>query len=150
MKSRYNIPVGFSDHSVEPMIAPILAIGLGARIIEKHFTLDRKLPGPDHPFALIPSELELMIKSIRYAESALGSGRKEILKEELELRKFATRAIQAIREISKGEILKEGVNIDVLRPGGRMRGLEPRFLGLVQGKKATKDIKIGDGITEYK
>ncbi len=149
MKSRYNIPIGFSDHSIEPIIAPILAIGLGARIIEKHFTLDRNLPGPDHPFALIPDELDLMIKSIRYAESALGSGKKEILKEELELRKFATRSIQAIKEILKGEILCEGINIDILRPGNKVRGIEPRFLELVQGKKATKNIKIGDGITEY-
>jgi N-acetylneuraminate synthase len=149
MKSRYNLPVGLSDHSMEPIIAPILAIGLGATMIEKHFTLDRNLPGPDHPFALIPSELELMIKSIRNVELAKGSGKKEILKEELELHRFATRSIQAIRNISKGEVLQEGVNFDVLRPGNRIRGIEARFLETVNGKKATKDIAIGDGITEY-
>jgi len=149
MKSRYNFPVGLSDHSMEPIIAPILAIGLGATMIEKHFTLDRNLPGPDHPFALIPSELELMIKSIRNVELAKGSGKKEVLKEELELCRFATRSIQAIRNISKGEVLQEGVNFDVLRPGNRIRGIEARFLETVNGKKATKDIAIGDGITEY-
>jgi len=149
MKSRYNFPVGLSDHSMEPIIAPILAVGLGATMIEKHFTLDRKLSGPDHPFALIPSELELMIKSIRNAELAKGTGKKEILKEELELRRFATRSIQAIKNISKGEVLQEGINFDVLRPGNRIRGMEARFLETVNGKKATKDIAIGDGITEY-
>jgi len=149
MKSRYNLPVGLYDHSMEPILAPILAIGLGATMIEKHFTLDRNLPGPDHPFALISSELELMIKSIRNVELAKGSGKKEILKEELELRRFATRSIQAIRNISKGEVLQEGVNFDVLRPGNRIRGIEARFLETVNGKKATKDIAIGDGITEY-
>ena len=126
-----------------------MAIGLGVTIIEKHFTLDRSLPGPDHPFALIPSELELMIQSIRKAEKSKGSGKKEILPEETELRRFATRSIQAIKNISKGDILQEGVNFEVLRPGNRTRGLEPRFLLEINGRKATKDIKIGDGITEY-
>jgi len=149
MKSRYQLPVGLSDHSMDPIIAPILAIGFGATIIEKHFTMDRNLPDPDHPFALIPSELELMIKSIRIAEKAKGNGKKEILREELELRHFATRAIQAIRDISKGEVLQEGINFDILRPGSRIRGMEPRFLETINGKKATKDIKKGDGITEY-
>lgn len=149
MRERYKIPIGFSDHSIEPVIAPVLAVGLEACVIEKHFTLDRNLSGPDHPFALIPSELDLMIRSIRHAESSLGSDKKKILKEELELRQFATRAIQAIRNISKGETLQEGVNFDILRPGNRIRGIEPRFLETVEGKKATSDIKIGDGITDY-
>ena len=149
MKSRYNVPIGFSDHSMETIIAPILAVGLGATFIEKHFTLDRKLAGPDHPFALEPHELELMVRSIRNAENAKGSGIKEILSEELELRKFATRAIQAIRDISKGEILQEGINFEVLRPGNRSRGIEPRYLEDLQGKKAIKDIKKGEGIQDY-
>jgi N,N'-diacetyllegionaminate synthase len=149
MAARYNLPVGLSDHSIDPIIAPVAAVCLGARIIEKHFTLDRNLPGPDHPFALVPSELELMIKSIRQAEKALGSGEKVILKEEIELRRFATRAIQAIKDIKKGETLQEGINFEVLRPGNRLRGIEPRFLHIINGKKAKTDIKLGDGITEY-
>jgi N-acetylneuraminate synthase len=149
MKSRYDLPVGLSDHSIEPIIAPLVAVGFGATIIEKHFTLDRNLPGPDHPFALIPSELELMVKSIRNAEKTKGTGKKEILNEELELRRFATRAIQAIKDIKKGEILKEGINFEVLRPGNRIRGLEPRFIATINGKKAKAEIKRGDGITEY-
>ena len=79
MKLRYDLPVGFSDHSTDPITAPILSIGLGSTVIEKHFTLSRFLPGPDHAFALEPTELESMIHAIRESESALGSGTKEIL-----------------------------------------------------------------------
>jgi len=149
MKEKYNLPVGLSDHSMDPIIAPLISVGMGGTIIEKHFTLDRNLPGPDHPFALIPTELETMVKSIRNADLTKGSGRKEILDEELELHKFATRALQATKNISKGEILREGINFDVLRPGNRSRGLDARFLQQVNEKKAKYDIKIGEGITEF-
>lgn len=149
MKSRFNLPVGLSDHSIDPIIAPLVSIGLGATIIEKHFTLNRNLPGPDHSFALEPIELENMISSIRKANLTKGTGRKEILKEEQELRQYATRSIQAIRKITKGEILQEGINIDVLRPGNQKRGLGAKFLLEVNGRRATKDIEIGEGITEY-
>lgn len=149
MKQRYGLAVGLSDHSTDPIVGPILAIGLGATIIEKHFTLDRNLPGPDHPFALNPDELNLMIKAIRNADKAKGNGTKQILQEETELRKFATRSIQAIRNIHKGDVLHEGYNIEVLRPGNRSRGLDARFISQVNGKLATKDIKIGDGIVDF-
>lgn len=149
MKERYKVPVGLSDHSLDPIVGPLVSIGFGATIIEKHFTLNRNLPGPDHPFALIPNELELMIKMIRLAEKSRGDGDKKILEVEKELRRFATRSIQAIKNISKGETLKEGYNFDVLRPGNRTRGLEPRFLYDINGKIATKSYKVGDGITEF-
>lgn len=149
IKSRYKVPVGLSDHSVDPIIGPLLAIGFGATIIEKHFTLDRSLPGPDHKFALIPLELELMIKSIRMADSAKGNGNKEILNEEIELANFAKRSIQAITKISKGEILQEGKNFDILRPGTRKKGLSPKFLTSISGKRAKTDIEAGDGVLEY-
>jgi len=149
MKNSYNIPVGFSDHSIDPVIAPLMAVGLGAKIIEKHFTVDKNLPGPDHAFALDPKELELMISSIRKASASKRNGKKEILEVENELRRFASRSIQATKNISKGEILHEGENFDILRPGNRSRGKEARFLDEVEGKKATKDIEEGEGITEY-
>ncbi|MFN3655145.1 MAG: N-acetylneuraminate synthase family protein [Candidatus Nitrosotenuis sp.] len=149
MKKRYNVPIGLSDHSMDPIIGPLVAVGLGATVIEKHFTLDRTLPGPDHPFALTPSELELMVKMIRLAEKAKGSGEKKILEEELELRQFATRALQATKNIKKGDVLKEGHNFDVLRPGNRTRGIEARFVLEVNGKKAARDYKAGEGITDF-
>ncbi len=150
MKSRYNLPVGFSDHSIDPIIAPIMSIGLGATVIEKHFTLDRSLPGPDHSFALIPIELESMIHAIRESEKVLGLGIKEILDDEKELRSFATRSVQAITDISKGEILREGINFEILRSGNCSRGAEPRFLETINGKISLKDIKKDEGIIEYK
>jgi len=149
IQKRYDLPVGLSDHSLDPVIAPIISIGLGATIIEKHFTLSKDLKGPDHSFALNPEELNQMIKAIRMAEKAKGLGIKEILPEEIELKKFAIRSLQAICNIKKGEILLEGRNFDVLRPGNRKRGTEARYLSEVNGKKATKDIEMGDGIIDY-
>jgi len=148
MKERYNLPIGFSDHSMDPIVAPICAIGLGATFIEKHFTLDRNLPGPDHPFALNPSELKIMIDNIRKADRAKGSGEKRVLEEEEELRLAGKRAIQATKEIKKGERLSEGVNFDILRPGRKIRGLSPIFLDSVEGKKSKEDVKVGEGIKE--
>jgi N-acetylneuraminate synthase len=149
IKSRYGVPVGLSDHSVEPLLAPILAVGYGATIIEKHFTVDKNLPGPDHKFALIPSELEMMVHLIRNADKAKGSGNKEILDDEKELKQFATRSLQAIQNIAKGDVLKEGINFAILRPGKQLRGLDARFLHKVEGKKAKQNIQVGQGITDY-
>lgn len=149
LKTKYNVPVGLSDHSMDPIIAPLIAIGLGATIIEKHFTLDKNLSGPDHQFALDPNELRIMIKTIRTADKSKGSGDKKILDVEKELHQFASRSLQATRKIKKGEILVEGENFDVLRPGNRNRGLEARFLDIVNGKKAKKDVSIGDGIEDF-
>ena len=149
LRKKYDVPVGLSDHSINPIIAPLIAIGYGATIIEKHFTLDKKLPGPDHPFALEPSELKQMIESIRKAEKTIGDGQKIILEEEKELWDFAKRSIQATRDISKGDILKEGYNFDVLRSGNMSHGLDAKFLETIQSKKAKSDIKCGEGITEF-
>ena len=149
MKSRYNLPVGFSDHSVDPITAPLVSIGLGATVIEKHFTLDKNLSGPDHFFALTPNELKQMIDSIRNTELAYGTGKKEVLEEEVKTRKFAKRSLQAIADISKGDILELGINFDILRPGDRLRGLEARFVTDIIGKKSKLDVAKGDGINEY-
>jgi N,N'-diacetyllegionaminate synthase len=149
LKSKYGLPVGFSDHSLDPIVGPLLSVGFGATIVEKHFTMDKSLSGPDHMFALDPDELKLMIDSIRNADAAKGNSIKQVLNVELELQKFATRSIQATKNISKGDILFEGENFDILRPGNRIRGLDAKFLDIVNGKKATKDISIGDGILDY-
>lgn len=149
LKEKYRLPIGLSDHSLDPVLASILAMGFGATVIEKHFTSDKHLPGPDHQFALNPDELEQMITSIRKADLSKGKGIKEVLEQERELRNFAKRSLQATHDIKKGEIFQEGKNFDVLRPGNRVRGLDARFLTQVNGKKATNDIPKGDGITEY-
>lgn len=147
MKKKYKIPIGLSDHSLDPIIAPLTAIGLGATIIEKHFTIDKNAKGPDHKFALNPDELNTMIRSIRLADRTKGDGIKKILNEEKELRKYAVRSVQAIREIRKGEKLIENFNIAVLRPGNQKRGADAKFLVKIIGKKSRKKIKIGEGIS---
>ena len=144
----FDIDVGLSDHSTSPIIGPITATALGASVIEKHFTLDKKLPGPDHSFALNPSELKEMVIAIRNAEKSLGNGKKIILEEELELRDYAQRTIQCIKTISKGDVLVEGENIDILRSGKQKKGIHPRFLEEMKQVKATRNIPIGEGITQ--
>jgi N-acetylneuraminate synthase len=138
-----------SDHSTDPVLAPTVAVALGATVIEKHFTIDRRLPGPDHPFALEPDELAYMVKAIRSAAEALGDGVKEVKPAELELRGFAVRAIHATRFIGAGEELVEGLNLDVLRPGRRSPGLHPRHLDSLAGRRAARDIEAGAGIAAH-
>ena len=146
LKKKYNVPVGLSDHSINPILAPTLAIGLGATIIEKHFTLNKKFNGPDHSFALSPKEFKQLIKTIRESQKALGDGDKKILKDEEELRKFATRSIQAIKNIEKNEVFEEGKNINILRSGNQKRGEDARFLTKILKKKSKRKIKLGDGV----
>jgi len=148
LKNKFKVPVGLSDHSVDPIIGPVTAVALGASIIEKHFTLNKNLPGPDHAFALNPEQLKLMVKAIRDCEQCIGTGQKIVLEDENELRNFAQRGIQAIQTIKTGDILKDGQNIDILRPGKKTKGLHPKFLIEIDGKKATKSIQLGDGIQE--
>lgn len=143
---RYNVPAGLSDHSSEPVTGPVAAVALGARIIEKHFTLDRGLKGPDHRFALEPLELKAMVRAIRDCEKALGDGKKRVLPEERELRDFAQRGLQALKNIKKGEKFIEGENIGILRPGKQKKGLHPRFLEKLRGKRSQKFIPAGMGI----
>lgn len=146
MKHKYKIPVGLSDHSIDPAVGPISAVALGATIIEKHFTLDKGLSGPDHKFALNPVELKKMIQSIRDAQKTLGDGKKHILNVEKELKDFAVRRIQAIRPIRKGEKIIEGYNIDILRPGKRTKGAYARFLSKINGRVSNRTIKLGEGV----
>lgn len=143
---RYHIPVGLSDHSRDPIVAPVCATALGASIIEKHFTLNNRLPGPDHAFALTPCELKSMVVAIRKAERSLGTNSKIIQKDEQELRRFARRSLQAKLAIKRDDILVEGINIDILRPGNKTQGLHPKFIFEVNGKKARRNIDIGEGI----
>jgi sialic acid synthase SpsE len=112
MDSRYK--TGFSDHTTS-LLTPALAVAAGATVIEKHYTLNRSLPGPDHPFALEPDELKLMVDYIRYAERCMGSKQENVISSsEREFGK-AMRSVVAIRDINSGEILTEE-NITTKRP----------------------------------
>jgi len=146
LRQRFGVPAGFSDHSRDPIVGPVAAVALGATVIEKHFTIDNRLPGPDHPFALEPEELTAMVRAIRFAEKVSGDSVKAVGSHEIELRSFAVRAIQATRDLEPGDLLVEGQNIDVLRPGKRSIGMHPRNLDALQGRRAARRIPAGEGI----
>lgn len=115
LKCAFNLTVGFSDHT--PGIAiPVAAVALGAQIIEKHFTLDKSMSGPDHKASLEPDELNEMVKSIREVELALGSTKKLVTRSELANKKVARRILVANKIIKKGDILSED-NVSVKRSG---------------------------------
>jgi N-acetylneuraminate synthase len=146
LKRQYGVVAGLSDHSRDPVIGPVTAVAEGARVIEKHFTLANDLPGPDHAFALTPPELTQMVAAIRDAEAAMGSGVKTVLPEEEELADYARRGLQAIRAISKGEVLHESEAFAILRPGQQALGAHPKHLADVEGKRAARDIAEGEGL----
>lgn len=146
LKERFHVPVGLSDHSRDPTIAPIAAVALGATVIEKHFTTDNSLPGPDHAFAITPEELHSMVNAIRQTEIILGSPAKMIDPSEMELRFYARRGLQAISNIKKGDLLQENVNIAILRPGKQSLGVHSKYLDDVIGKHAKRDIHLGSGL----
>lgn len=146
LKEMFHVPVGLSDHSQDPFIAPLGAVAMGATVIEKHFTLDRTLKGPDHKFAVNAEELKQLVSSIRDLEKMLGSGFKKVEIEENELLHFARRRLQAIRPIKKGEKLEEGVNFNILRPGKNKAGADPSELPKINGSIAQQDYAAGEGI----
>jgi N-acetylneuraminate synthase len=146
LRARYGVPTGLSDHSREPAIAPAAAVALGASIIEKHYTLDNRLPGADHPFALEPDELQTMVATIRATERARGHAGKQIAAAERELYAFARRGLQATRRIEEGEVMRLGDNVAILRPGKRSLGAHPRHLATIEGRRARRAIAIGEGV----
>jgi N,N'-diacetyllegionaminate synthase len=131
--------VGYSDHTAGIEVA-IAAAALGATVIEKHFTLDKKLPGPDHNASLEPKELKAMISSIRNIEIALGDGIKRLTPSEA-LNKFVARkSLVAIKDIKVGEVFSVE-NISAKRPG---TGLSPMTWESVIGRKAARDFLIDE------
>lgn len=148
MSSYFGLPVGLSDHTVDPVAAPTAAVALGATVIEKHFTMNKSFDGPDHSFALEPNELKMMVSAIRQTEQMLGHRIKRVAQEELELFYFARRGLQAIKPIKTGDLFVEDGNVAILRPGKQKIGVHPRFLDELVGKKATRDIPLGDGVQQ--
>lgn len=130
---------GLSDHTRDPTAAPMAATALGAVVIEKHFTLSNRLPGPDHAFAVEPDELTRLVQAVRRTEAVLGSGEKLIQNEEQELYTFARRSVFAIRDIRAGEPFTRD-NVDVLRNGKLGPGLTPAELDRVLQSVAKRDL----------
>lgn len=136
LKDAFKLPVGYSDHTIGTEV-PIAAASLGAVVIEKHFTLDKDMEGPDHRVSLNPKELKDMVQSIRNIEKAMGDGIKRCNKNEKNTRFFARKSIVAKREIKAGEKLSLE-NLTFKRPE---KGLSPVYIDMVVGKRAIKTIQ---------
>lgn len=139
MKRALGVEVGYSDHT-HGIEIPIAAVALGARIIEKHFTLDRNLPGPDHKASLEPHQLKAMIEGIRNIEVALGDGIKRPSTSEFKNKPIARKSIVAAKEIKAGDLLTED-NLAVKRPG---TGISPMQWDLVIGRTAKRNFGIDE------
>lgn len=138
LRDSFHLPVGYSDHSLGTLV-PLAAIAMGASIIEKHFSLDRSLPGPDHPFALEPHELKRMIRDIRLLEKTMGNGIKHATINERNIIPIGRRSLVASQDIPKGTTLSREM-IKILRPA---KGIAPKYLDLVLGRKTKVDILEG-------
>jgi N,N'-diacetyllegionaminate synthase len=143
MKETLNVEVGYSDHTLGIEVS-IAAVALGATVIEKHFTLDRNLPGPDHKASLEPDELNSMVTQIRNIEQALGDGVKRPMPSELENIDLIRRSIVAKCSIRQGEIFSE-LNLSVKRPG---TGISPMAWDRIIGTEARRDFDEDELINE--
>jgi N,N'-diacetyllegionaminate synthase len=140
LRATLGVPVGLSDHSTHPFFAAAAAVARGACVIEKHFTLDRNLPGPDHSYALEPGELKTLVEAVRNIEQALGSTEKTVRDVESELTNyrrsiFTTRAVEAGQRFTRD-------NLAILRrTGSPDTGLAPKRFDDVLGKSAAADLE---------
>lgn len=139
-EKKFDVKVGLSDHTLG-IIAPIVATSLGAKIIEKHFILNKKIGGPDASFSLDKSEFAKMVKAVREAEMALGEVTYDLTDRQVKGKGFS-RSLYAIKEIKSGEIFNDK-NIKSIRPGF---GLHPKYFDQIMGKKSKVQIQRGDRI----
>ena len=135
LQEKFKIPVGFSDHSVGSNAA-IIALALGARLFEKHFTLSKKMPGPDHKASMDPKEFKHYVNKIKLAHQMLGKPLKKIWPEELEMKKISSKSITFRHNLSKNSKIKIS-DIVMKRPGYGLNGF---FIKKILGKKLKKDI----------
>jgi N-acetylneuraminate synthase len=143
LAATFGLPVGLSDHSAGIAVA-IAAVARGAVMIEKHFTLDKSLPGPDHKASLEPAELKLMVQSIKEVELALGFPEKVPASSELQNRAVVRRSLTAARDIKAGEVFNTD-NLTVKRPG---TGVTPMNYWEYLGKKAKRDYKADEMVRQ--
>lgn len=141
LKEAFKCQVGYSDHTMGTEI-PVAAVAMGAEIIEKHFTLDRTMEGPDHKASLEPAELKLMVEQIRHIEAGLGDGIKRPNKSEAENAKVVQKSILAKRPIKQGETLTE----DMLVAKRAGEGISAKYWDMVVGAYAIRDFEIDEPI----
>jgi N,N'-diacetyllegionaminate synthase len=142
MRKEFNVETGYSDHTLGIEV-PVAAVALGATVIEKHFTLDRNMSGPDHLASLEPEELKSMVHAIRNIEQALGSSDKKPSLSEIKNKAIARKSIHLARDKNAGEILQAD-DLEMLRPGD---GISPMKIAEVTGKKLTKHLTAGHKLT---
>lgn len=142
MRVAFGCPVGYSDHTLGIEV-PIAVAAREGKLLEKHFTFDRELPGPDHRFALDPEELKTMVSGVRTVENALGVAWKGPTDSELVHKRRGCRSLHAKVDIAMGVEIREEM-ITILRPAA---GLHPRYLFVVSGRKPKRDICAGEPIT---
>ena len=138
LHAEFDLPAGYSDHTVGIEVA-IGAAALGATVIEKHFTLDRTLPGPDHKASLEPDELAQMVRAIRTVELALGSAQKTPAPSELAVRDVVRRSVTTTRNMAAGELIA-AQDLALRRPG---TGIPPRHIERVAGRRAARSLPAG-------
>ena len=141
IKKTFNLPVGYSDHTVDDT-APIIAVAKGAKVIEKHFTLNKDQKGADHKISLEPREFNIMVEKIRTAEKMLGSRTINLNKEIKKKRNMYLRFLTAKKEIKKGDIFTLE-NIGFFRHNKKEKGLEPKYFFKIKNKKSKKKIIKG-------
>jgi N-acetylneuraminate synthase len=137
-QSAFDVLTGYSDHSPGHVVA-LASVVIGGRVVEKHFTLNKKDKGPDHPHSMEPDEFKFMVDSIREVERAMGSTHKEVVEEERETVYVQRRCLYANRDIPKGHIMTEE-DIDVLRPA---LGIPPKYKRVIAGKVCKENIAKG-------
>jgi N,N'-diacetyllegionaminate synthase len=142
MADRFGIPVGYSDHTIGHEVA-LAAIALGACVLEKHVTLDRTLPGPDHRASLEPSELAELIRSARTVEASLGDGVKRPTESELANRSIARRSLHAAADLAAGTVVADEMLV-ALRPGS---GIPPSRIAEVVGRKLARPVAAGEQLS---
>lgn len=149
LMKKFDIPVGLSDHSREPYIGPVGAVALGAKLIEKHYTTDNALPGPDHDFAILDHELIELVKQVRMMEESLGKESKAVETFEKELYEFTRPGIFTSRALSAGEKISKD-DLVVLREGKTFSHdiVTAEFMDTVIGKEALHAIAADTGITK--
>lgn len=141
LKEKYPYPVGFSDNGGD-LLVPVISIALGSKIIEKHFTIDQKLSGPDHKFSTNPKQFQQLVFNIRNTEKMLGDGIKKCQPSELINRVEARRSVTALKIISKNSKIQRHM-INLKRPA---KGIDPRYFEKVIGKIAKKVIKADESL----
>ena len=141
MKAKFNVTPGFSDHTLG-IVAPVVAVSLGARIVEKHFILNKEVKSVDEAFSLDETEFRQMVDAVRDTEKLLGSVTYE-LDQKAALNRYGARSLYASADIKKGEIFSEK-NVRSIRP---FFGLHPKFKHELLGKKAKRDIKFAERLT---